>query len=101
MECRITRVSVGPLIKMFTALYACMGVVFLPLFLIMSLVDPDMRGFGVVFALFLPILYAVLGALSAAIGGALYNWISRGLGGIEVKLDASNPPLDGPQRVSN
>jgi len=87
MKHRVTRVTVGQLTKMLMALYACVGVIFLPFFALTTMVDPDLRGFGIVFTLFLPFVYAVIGAVSGAIGAVLYNWIAGWLGGIEIELD--------------
>jgi hypothetical protein len=98
---RIKRVSVAQLVKMLTALYACLGVIFLPVFLIASLADPELRGLGATFALFFPLLYAVIGALSGAVGAALYNWIAKGLGGVEVELGESASTVNAREQEPN
>ena len=53
----------------------------------MSLFSPKGTGFGVGFALALPILYGICGFIFTAIGCALYNWVAGMVGGIEFHVD--------------
>jgi hypothetical protein len=69
-------------------LYGLLGLVFLPFFLLASLLSPKETGFPVGFAFALPIIYGVCGLIFTAIGCALYNWVAGMVGGIEVQLDA-------------
>lgn len=85
---RIRRFGVGQTAKVLGILYGLMGLILLPLFLIAALASPQETGFGVGFAVILPILYGVLGFVMTAIGCALYNWVAGMVGGIEVELDA-------------
>ena len=83
---RIDRFSVGQSAKVVGVLYALMGLVFVPFFLLASLFAPRQAGFGAGFALLLPILYGVAGFVFTAIGCALYNLVAGWVGGIEVDL---------------
>ncbi|MEK7380533.1 MAG: DUF3566 domain-containing protein [Gemmatimonadota bacterium] len=68
-------------------LYALIGLVFAPFLILAALIAPDLAGFGIGFAIGMPILYGICGFLFTAIGCALYNWVARMVGGIEVTLD--------------
>jgi hypothetical protein len=84
---RLSRFSIGQTAKVLGLLYGLMGLIFLPFFLIATMLSPADNGFGVGFALALPILYGLLGFIFTAIGCALYNWVARKVGGIELSLD--------------
>jgi hypothetical protein len=84
---RLSRFSIGQTAKVLGLLYGLMGLIFLPFFLLATMLSPGEEGFGVGFALALPILYGVLGFIFTAIGCALYNWVARKVGGIELSLD--------------
>jgi len=88
MAQRIRRFGVGQTAKVVGALYALMGVVFVPFVLIASLIAPEKPGFGAGFALALPILYGVCGFIFTALGCVIYNFVAGLVGGIEVELDA-------------
>jgi hypothetical protein len=83
---QIRRFGVGQTAKVVAVLYALMGVVVLPIFLVASMISPRQAGFGAGFALALPILYGVLGFVFTAIGCAIYNFVAGLVGGIEVEL---------------
>ncbi len=100
MEYRISRVSVGQLTKLSCVLYACMGVIFIPIFIVMSLVDPEVGIFGIGFALVMPVIYAALGALTGTLGAVLYNWAAGMFGGVELNLDVAAPALAATQQTA-
>ncbi len=83
---RIDRFSVGQTAKVVAALYALMGLVFAPFFVLAALFSPRQAGFGVGFALVVPILYGAAGFIFTAIGCALYNLVAGWVGGVEVEL---------------
>jgi hypothetical protein len=85
---RLMRFSIGQTAKVVGVLYGLLGLVFLPFFLLASLLSPKQTGFGAGFALALPIIYGLCGFIFTAIGCALYNWVAGMVGGIEVQLDA-------------
>lgn len=84
---RLSRFSVGQTAKVLGLLYGLMGLIFVPFFLIATMFSSGEESFGIGFALALPILYGLLGFVFTAIGCALYNWVARKVGGIEVSLD--------------
>lgn len=86
---QIRRFGVGQTAKVVGALYALMGVVFVPFVLIAAMLSPKEAGFGPGLALALPILYGVAGFIFTAIGCAIYNFVAGLVGGIEVELDGS------------
>jgi hypothetical protein len=84
---RLSRFSIGQTAKVAGLLYGLMALIFVPIFLLATMFSPNDFGFGVGFALALPILYGVMGFIFTAIGCALYNWVAGKVGGIEVSLD--------------
>lgn len=87
---------------MLGVLYACMGLIFLPFFMLAGMagafaqhahqgqaasaapaVMALMFGMGV----FMPIIYGAMGFLFGVIGAAIYNLIARWIGGIEVEVE--------------
>lgn len=101
MKRRIKRISPLQAGKMLGALYACMGLIFLPFFALAGLVgalapaqqnaaNPPgaliagiMFGFGI----FMPVLYGIMGFVGGIIMAALYNLFARWIGGIEVEVE--------------
>ena len=103
--------SVG---KVFGLLYGCLGLIFVPIFLIVGLVGsfagpkefPFSGVLGIVLAFSMPIFYGVMGFVTGAIGALLYNLIAGWIGGFEVQLElasvphATTPPVAYPPTVS-
>lgn len=89
--------SVG---KIFGLLYGCMGLIFVPIFLISGLVGafagPKEFPFGgvlaVVMAFVLPVLYGGMGFVMGALGALLYNLIASWIGGFQVQLELAPHP---------
>jgi hypothetical protein len=87
---RITRFSVAQTAKVFAVIYGLLGLLFTPFFLLANAFAPEGQGgFGTIFALAFPVIYAVLGYLGVALGCAIYNLVAGWVGGIEVELDQS------------
>jgi hypothetical protein len=91
MPQRIRRFGVLQTSKVIGALYALLGLVFVPIVLIVSLFSPKEQAFGTGLALSMPILYGVFGFIFAAISCAIYNLVAGIVGGIEVDLDQGQP----------
>ncbi|HJR16383.1 MAG TPA: DUF3566 domain-containing protein [Gemmatimonadales bacterium] len=88
MPQQIRRFGVLQTAKVIGVLYALLGLVFVPIFLIISMVSPRQEGIGAGLALVMPILYGVLGFVFAAISCAIYNFVAGLVGGVEVELGA-------------
>jgi hypothetical protein len=90
--------------KMLGALYACMGLIFLPFFALAGLAGafaqhaqqgqnvpgPPAALMTVMmfsFGIFMPIIYGVMGFDFGIILAAIYNVIARCIGGIEVEVE--------------
>jgi len=88
--------SVGVLsaAKILGMLYGCIGLIFVPFGLIMALAGSATGGqnsllagiSGVIFAIFLPLLYGAFGFVGGLLGALLYNLVARRLGGLQVEL---------------
>jgi hypothetical protein len=87
MNIHLRRIAIGPCVKVATILYGLMGIIMIPFFLVAALMDPEMKGFGIAFAFFLPIIYAVIGAIGGLIGSAIYNGVAGMVGGFEFELE--------------
>jgi hypothetical protein len=91
----VKSVGVLSVAKIMGLVYACMGLIFAPLFLVMGMLGtmlgqdrtPFAGVFGVVFALLMPILYGLVGFIAGAIGALLYNLFSKLVGGFELELE--------------
>lgn len=84
-------------------LYACMGLIFLPIFMLAAIggafaqhaqgqtasAAPAAVAAGVMFGvgLFMPVIYGVMGFILGIIGAAIYNLVARWIGGIEVEVE--------------
>ncbi len=105
MTRRIKRVAPLQAGKMLGVLYACMGLIFLPIFALAglagafaqqtqqaqntggppaALIAAMMFGFGI----FMPVFYGVFGFIFGVISAAIYNLIARWIGGIEVEVES-------------
>ena len=92
---KIKRIAPLQLGKMLAILYGIMGLLFIPIFLFMSVVSsrlPEeqragMMVFGVGFAVAAPIMYAAMGFIFGALGAVIYNVVAKWVGGIEVEVE--------------
>jgi hypothetical protein len=89
MTQRIRRFGVGQTAKVFGVLYALLGLVFLPIALLLSVVAPDTAGFGMGVAIAIPVVYGLFGFIFTAIACALYNVVAGMVGGIEIDVGDS------------
>jgi len=87
---RIARFSIGQSAKFLGVLYLLFGLLFIPFFLLMGMFSPQTEGsfmLGSMFAVGMPVMYAIFGVLGGAIGAALYNLVAGWIGGIEVEFE--------------
>jgi hypothetical protein len=76
-------------------IYGCMGLIFIPFFLLIALAgtfagqnkNPFAGLIGIVFAVLAPILYGAMGFICGAIGALLYNLFAQWVGGFELELE--------------
>jgi hypothetical protein len=91
MKHQVTHISVHQTAKVFALLYAVLGLLFAPLFLLGGLADPASAiPWGL--ALAFPLLYGVMGYVFTALFVALYNAVAGRTGGIEITVRAAGDP---------
>ena len=88
MSQQIRRFGIGQTAKVVGALYGLLGLIFVPFFLVAVAMSPDEAGFGMGLAISFPIIYAVIGFIGTALACAIYNFVARFVGGIEVEMEA-------------
>jgi hypothetical protein len=91
MRHRVSRISVHQSALMIAVLYGGLGLLFVPLFWIISALNPT-EGMPGVLVLLFPVLYAVAGYLFSAVAFLIYNLVAGMVGGIEFTLT----PVDAP-----
>jgi len=87
---RLSSFSVGQTAKVLGLLYGLMGLLAVPVIVMAGILIPERNGagFGIGYALMIPVLYGFMGFVFTAIGCSLYNWVAGMVGGIEIKLDS-------------
>src|SRR5258708_33745148 len=97
---RLKRIAPVQLGKMLAVIYGLGSLIFLPFFLLFAgivsmfpkaqggpQIIPAMLGAGIGFMLFLPVMYALMGFISGAIGAFIYNLVAKWIGGIELEVE--------------
>jgi hypothetical protein len=101
MTRKLKRIAPLQLGKMLGVLYGLMGLIFLPFVLLASVFGAfashsgnssappatAFAGIGIVFALLIPIMYAVFGFIGGVVGAWIYNIVAGLVGGIEVEVE--------------
>jgi hypothetical protein len=103
----IKSVGVLSVAKILGLVYACMGLIFAPFFLLISTLGslvgqnktPFGGIFGIAFALFMPIFYGLIGFIFGAIGALLYNLFAKLVGGFELELELRPRTLTAPYPI--
>lgn len=97
-------VGVMSFAKIMGLIYGCLGLIFVPFFLLFA-VAGSMAGqdklpfagiFGILFAILMPIFYGAMGFVMGAISALLYNVIAKSVGGLELELELRPPALSAP-----
>jgi hypothetical protein len=98
---RIKRFDPLQLGKVLAITYGLMALLIVPIFLLFGAIagfasraqgaagPPTVAflGMGIGFAIFAPILYAVMGFLTGVVGAFIYNLVAGWVGGIEVEVE--------------
>lgn len=95
---RIRRIGALQAAKISFFVYLAIGLCMLPFVALFSMFAPDAEGvgFGLGYALVLPIMYGGVGAIGSALICGLYNLIAKFTGGLE--FDVEHAPIFGEQR---
>lgn len=98
----VKSVGVMSVAKMMGLIYGCLGLIFVPFFLLAGLggmfalnskdAFPFAGAVGIAFTVAAPLLYGVMGFVSGVIGALIYNLVAKWVGGFEVELTLQ--PLD-------
>lgn len=91
-------VGVMSVAKVMGFIYGCMGLIFVPIFLIIGIMGsvvsqkdtpfaPFAGLFGILMAVMMPLAYGAMGFIMGAIGAALYNLIAKKVGGVELEFE--------------
>lgn len=90
---RIRRIDPVQAAKVMGVLYGLLGLLFAPIFFLVSLAAPRNTGFslGIGFAIVMPVLYAIIGAVCMLIGAALYNMVAGWVGGLQFEIEERAP----------
>jgi hypothetical protein len=103
----IKSVGVLSVAKIMGLMYACMGLIFAPLFLLIGVVasaagqhnNPLAGIFSVGFAVLMPVFYGVIGFIAGLIGALLYNLFARWVGGFELEMELRQQTLTAPYPI--
>jgi hypothetical protein len=103
----IKSVGVLSVAKIMGLIYGCLGLIFAPFFLLIGVLgslagqqkSPFAGVFGVLLALFMPVLYGVMGFVMGLIGGLLYNLFARWVGGFELEMELRPSGLAAPYPI--
>jgi hypothetical protein len=98
MKRTLKRISVLQAGKISAILYAFLAVLIIPFFLLATIAgraaaaagghsSMPFAALGVGFAIFLPIIYGVIGFIAGVVTSALYNLIAGWVGGLELEFD--------------
>ena len=83
MKKRLTNVNPLKLGIVLGVLYGVISLIIVPFFILAALFGPKGSGFGIVLAIFFPIIYAVAGFIGGVISAFVYNLVAKWTGGVE------------------
>ena len=75
--------------KIAAAVYGLLSLGLVPIFAMVMLAAPGKTGFGGLFFLLLPFLYAGFGYVFTALGAMTYNFVVKYTGGLEVEVEST------------
>jgi len=82
MKKQITRISIHQTSKVLAMLYVTIGVIFVPVGVVIILINPNNLSVGLLYIM-LPFIYGILGYPFAAFMCWAYNFIAKNFGGVE------------------
>jgi len=101
---RIAPLQAGKLLAAFYGLFSLLIVPFMLFFMAVGSLAaksqgagaapplPIMFGMGIGFILLIPVMYAAMGFVFGVLAAALYNLLTRWLGGLELDFEMAAPP---------
>jgi hypothetical protein len=102
----VKSVGVMSVAKIMGLVYGCLGLVFVPFFLIAGLAGsfashdqsafPFAGAVGIAFSVLAPLLYGGMGFVFGAIGALIYNLVAKWVGGFELELVLQQPAFSAP-----
>jgi hypothetical protein len=103
----IKSVGVLSVARILGLLYACIGLISAPLFLIAGASwaalgqqnNPLAGIFGVGFAVLMPVAYGIMGFVMGAISALLYNLFAKWVGGFELEIEVRQQILTAPYPI--
>ena len=91
MKKRLTRIAPLQTGIVLATLYGILSLIAVPFLLLAGLISGRL-GFGVIFIIFLPVLYAAVGFIVGIIAAAVYNLVASWTGGLQFELtDMASP----------
>jgi hypothetical protein len=108
MHLKLKRIAPLQAGKMLAAFYGLLSLIFVPFMLFFMAMGsfaarqhggssapalPLMFGMGLGFMVLLPFLYAAMGFILGVIGAAIYNLLTKWIGGFEFEFEAKEPPV--------
>ena len=103
----VKSVGVLSVAKILGLMYACLGLIFAPMFLLIGVLasaagqhnNPVAGIFSIVFAVLFPVVYGLIGFIAGAIGALLYNLFARWAGGFELQIEVRPQTLTAPYPI--
>lgn len=94
---QLKKVGVLSAAKVSAFIQGVIGILIIPLFLLVGAVQMAampagnrwMGGFGMLFALIIPFMYAAMGFIFGAIAAFIYNWVAGKFGGLEMEFSGT------------
>jgi len=92
----VKSVGVMSVAKIMGLVYGCLGLIFIPFFLIAGLAGtfanhdksfPLAGVVGLVIAILMPLIYGGMGFVFGAIGALIYNAVAKWVGGLELEIE--------------
>jgi hypothetical protein len=103
----VKSVGVLSVAKILGLMYACLGLIFAPMFLLIGVLasaagqhnNPVAGIFSIGFAVLFPVVYGLIGFIAGAIGALLYNLFARWAGGFELQIEVRPQTLTAPYPI--